>query len=89
MNINLISGSERVLPSADRTVVPRHNPNSPPSVDLSGSEALNRALDNLPDVRQDRVEKLRPVATSLHYPPEELIRGISRLIAEQLAESEN
>ena len=89
MNINQISGSERILPSSDRPVVSRHNTPASPTVDLSGSEALNRALDRVPDVRQDRVDQLRMATSSLHYPPDELIRGISRLIADQLVDSGN
>lgn len=89
MNINQISASDRVLFGPDRPVASRSNTLSPPPVDLSGSEALNRALDNVPNVRKDKVDRLRVEAASLHYPPEELIRGISRLIAEQLNESEN
>ena len=89
MNIHQISGTERVLPSPERAVAARTANPPPPPVDLSGSEALNRALQEVPDARRDRVESLRTTATSLHYPPEELIRGISRLIAEHWAGSEN
>jgi hypothetical protein len=88
MNINQINGLDRVHENQSRHPVKRKAGAGSDQVDFSGTEALNRALKSQPESRSEKVDRLRDIASSLNYPPEELIRGISRLIANHLSKSE-
>lgn len=46
------------------------------------AESLNQALQDTPDVRADVVARAKTLAASVHYPPEELIDGLSNLLAQ-------
>lgn len=59
------------------------------STDFSGTSTLQSALQSHPDTRPDKVAEAKVKTSSPLYPPQELIRGISRLIAEQWLDSNN
>jgi hypothetical protein len=48
---------------------------------FSQTEALDRALQDVPDVRQEEVDRARDLFTSVQYPPVKLIARLSRLLA--------
>ena len=48
---------------------------------FSRHEALDRALNDDPEVRADEVERTRDLFLSVQYPPVQLIHRISRLLA--------
>ena len=84
MNIHDATRLERVLQRQD--LPPAHprkvKDNESAQIDLSGARALNEGLERQPEVRASKLERIRNILSTTHYPPEELIRGISRLIAE-------
>jgi hypothetical protein len=49
--------------------------------EFSQFEAINRALEDEPDVRPEEVARARDLFASVQYPPVQLIHRISRLIA--------
>jgi hypothetical protein len=49
--------------------------------EFSQFEALNRALDEEPEVREAEVQRAKDLFASVQYPPVELIHRISRLLA--------
>ena len=51
---------------------------------FSESDALNQALADTPDVRAHEVDRARKLVASIHYPPTELIDGLSHLLARNL-----
>ena len=57
-------------------------------VSFEGAEALNRALSSTPDVRSEVVDQGRELASNVHYPPPEVIKRISVLVAAQFSEEE-
>jgi hypothetical protein len=57
-------------------------PESAPA-NFSGTESLNRALDEQKPARAEEVQRGRELMADLQYPPQELIRRLSRLLAER------
>ena len=51
---------------------------------FASSNALGRAVRNLPASRPDAVAQARALAADPNYPPPETLRQISRLLAEHL-----
>jgi len=56
---------------------------------LQNSKALDQALAEVPDVRPDAVERGKALVASVPYPPLETIHRIARLLAYELAKSQN
>jgi len=56
---------------------------------LTNSKALDQALAAAPDVRPDAVEKGKALIASVPYPPLETIHRIARLLAYEMAKSQN
>ncbi|HUI06982.1 MAG TPA: hypothetical protein VL486_08230 [Verrucomicrobiae bacterium] len=48
-----------------------------------GTEALNSALQQTPDVRPDVVQRAREQASDVEYPPLKTIKAISELLARE------
>lgn len=88
MNINQISGLERILASQERSPVKREVGQKADRVDFSGAEALNRALEEETDVRADRLQSVLETTSSMKYPPDELIAGISKLLADTISKGD-
>jgi len=51
-------------------------------------ESLARAMDSVPEVRANAIERGRELFSSVLYPPTAIIRGISRLVARNLDKTE-
>jgi hypothetical protein len=52
------------------------------AAEFRATAALEEALADTPDVRPDQVNRARELFASVQYPPAELIRGVSRLLAD-------
>jgi hypothetical protein len=57
-------------------------------VSFTGTEALQTALRAQPEVRPEKVAQARDLVALSTYPPPELLRKISNLLAVNLLESE-
>ena len=84
MQIPSVSNGEMNVSSAETRAVARPAPVKR-DVGVAAAEppgeAFPRALDAAPDVRPETVEKGRELYQQVLYPPTEIVRGISRLIA--------
>ena len=74
------------------SVVPKPNfagsrpapPKSGSEKDFSATTALDSALERVPDVRDPETARAAKLLDIPNYPPQELIRKIARLMAENL-----
>lgn len=57
---------------------------APEHVSFAGSDAVESSLQNVPASRKDAVENAKLLIGDVKYPPLEIIRGISKLLAENL-----
>ena len=81
MQINPRTNSGAVVRQTE-SAAPARAPRKPgDQVEFAAAEALNRALESSPEVRNEQVARGEAVASSVQYPPTELIRRISRLLA--------
>ncbi len=62
--------------------------NSSDAVQLGKTAELEQALENLPDVRAEAVQRGKALVNDANYPPPETIRKISHLLALKLQEPE-
>ncbi|HAM70665.1 MAG TPA: hypothetical protein DCM86_03370 [Verrucomicrobiales bacterium] len=60
---------------------------SPEAAQFTSSASLNAALSQAPDTRPEEVARARRLVETRSYPPPELIRRISHLLADQLPPS--
>jgi hypothetical protein len=89
MNINHVT-SFGVMPSAEaRPAGKEDSMKGLPSVDISSAAGMERDLKYHPDLRADRLEEMRSATRLLTYPPEELIQGVSKLLAKHLVQPED
>jgi hypothetical protein len=84
MQLNPLSSSqvrlEGTQPSGPRQV----RSTTSDSAQFSAAEGVDQALEAEPDVRSHEVARATKLIASVQYPPDELINGISHLIAEGL-----
>jgi hypothetical protein len=89
MKIHSITNSEAITNDVERPTVAPRSQSPIDSTDFSGTSALKAALLSQPDIRPDKVAEAKGKASTPLYPPQKLIQGISRLIADQLLDSNN
>jgi hypothetical protein len=51
---------------------------------FAGAAALNRALEETPDIRAERLQPLRHYVSSPDYPPADVLREVADLLAAQI-----
>jgi hypothetical protein len=83
-NIRAVGVSRTPAPSLVKLA--RTAPVNP--VTFSDSEAVNRALQQTPDVRADRVAQATVLANDDQYPPLSTIRAIAHLLAGYLDDNQ-
>lgn len=79
--INIRSGE--LAPSAESRSAPKPATSGPDTASFSNSDSVNVALQNLPDVRQAKVEKAIALIGRVSWPPPVAIQQISALLASQ------
>jgi hypothetical protein len=70
-------------------VVPPAKPQAGDSASFQGTDAVNSALQQTPDVRPEAVSRARALITDAQYPPQSMIHDISRLLAANLKQNES
>ena len=58
----------------------------PAGPQFEGTESLNAALKETPDVRRSEVERATRLVETAGYPPPELIHRLSRLLADVVSD---
>ena len=81
MQINPITNSGAVVRQAGSAAPARADRKAGDQVEFTAAEALNRALESAPEVRSEEVARAGTLASSVQYPPTELIHRISKLLA--------
>ena len=88
MKINQTTSHEAVRVSVDRSVLVKTSKSGSDSTNFTRASALEKALKEQSDIRPEKLRDAISKTSSLKYPPEELIQGISRLIADRIVESQ-
>jgi hypothetical protein len=81
MQVNLTVTPGTHVRSAETSASAPAKPERSDEAVFSRHDALDRALQDDPDVRTEEVERTRDLFTSVQYPPVQLIHRISRLLA--------
>ena len=81
MQINSITNAGAVIRQPESAAPARVPKKAGDQAEFAGAEALNSALESAPEVRSEEVARGEAVASSVQYPPVEMIRRISRLLA--------
>ncbi|HVM59863.1 MAG TPA: hypothetical protein VMV72_03270 [Verrucomicrobiae bacterium] len=85
MEVNSNAGTSPVQGVTARTpVTPSTKPQGSDSASFQGADAVNSALQQIPDVRPEAVTRARTLITNSQYPTESVIQSISRLFAARL-----
>lgn len=88
MEVNPNSRAVEVARTVDPSIVkPAPKAQTSPAT-FSDSEAVNRALQQSPDVRSDKVAQATQWANDVQYPPLATIRAIAHLLAINLDEGQ-
>jgi hypothetical protein len=79
-NPNRITGSAASQPVAKSGApAPRQD-----SASLGKTDALKSAINNIPLVRPEKVDAARAVISDTKFPPDEVLKAIAALIAENI-----
>jgi hypothetical protein len=81
MQINSISSQGITGPEPEQRAAVRASQSEPDQAEFNKSRTLNRSLHETPEIRGAEVGRAMVLASSVHYPPEELIDQISHLLA--------
>ena len=81
MQINHISNQNLSVESVARRPSLRASLSPTDQAVFAATEALNRALAEAPDIRTPEVAHGADLVTTVQYPPMEMIKRISRLLA--------
>ena len=85
MEINPTLNIQSVIRAAVPAAGPPVNSASRDQVAFEHSVALNRGLEETPDVRADAVERAKSLISQSSYPPLEILDRVARLLAINLA----
>jgi hypothetical protein len=83
MQVNLVTSPDLSVRSVEQPRATRAPDTAADEAEFSHAEALNRALEQVPEVRASKVERAKDLFTSVPYPPVEMIHRISRLLAKE------
>jgi hypothetical protein len=90
MEVNPNAGVSPLQRATSRApVTPPAKPQAGDSTSFQGTDAVNGALQQTPDVRPEAVSQARALINDAQYPPLSTIRTISQLLAGNLNEDEN
>jgi hypothetical protein len=81
MQVNSISSQSISGPSAEQHAAVRASQTEPDQAEFTKSRNLDRSLVETPEIRGGEVGRAKVLASSVQYPPEELIDRISNLLA--------
>ena len=81
MEVNLNVNSARPVPSTSQQPKVPVQSASADAVEFSGAAALNRLIDEIPQVRPEAVARARELISQPSYPPTETIKRIAALFA--------
>lgn len=81
MQVNLTTNPGVSVRGVEQPPVARTAERPVDEAEFSQFEALDRALEDEPDVRAEEVKRARDLFSSVQYPPVQLIHRISRLLA--------
>ncbi|HEY0456224.1 MAG TPA: hypothetical protein VGE41_07590 [Verrucomicrobiae bacterium] len=81
MEINFDAASNVNLRSVEGVRGPRPKSKAAESASLQGTAGVQSAFENTPDIRAEEVERGKALFNSPKYPPQAVIRGLSRLLA--------
>jgi len=79
-NPNRVTSSAAVQPAAKSRAA--ETPGD--SAALDKTSALKTALDNIPLVRPEKVDAARALLSDTNFPPDEVLKAISTLIAQKM-----
>jgi hypothetical protein len=83
MQVNLTTSPGLSVRGVEQPSEARASERPRDQAEFSHVEALNRALDEVPAVRREKVERAKDLFTSVQYPPLQLIYRISALLAKE------
>ena len=81
MQVNSISSQGITAPSAEPRSVSRAPQSEQDQAEFTEARSLDNALGATPEIRGGEVGRAKVLASSVQYPPEELIDRISNLLA--------
>jgi len=87
MQVNSISSHGVSSPCPEQRAAALTSPPGPDQAEFTKSHSLDRLLEESPEVRAGEVGRAKVLASSVQYPPEELIDRISNLLARHWNES--
>jgi hypothetical protein len=71
------------------TVTPGGKPVQTDSVSLQDSEAVNKGVQQTPDIRAESLARARELVEDKNYPSSEVIRNVSNLFAAKLDDNQD
>ena len=80
VRIPLISGA--------KTVTPKTVPSTGSDKSFAASAALDEGLRDTPDVRHSEIERATRLVQTGNYPPPEVVRRLSRLLADEISNTD-
>jgi len=83
MQIDGVNGLGSVSPSDGRKIPVRSADARSDEAEFQRSDAIQQALEQSPDIREDIVEKGVAMFNNTQYPPIPLIEGLARLLADR------
>jgi len=81
MQIDNISSHGVETRGIESKAATRTNRAAQDQADFNQTQGLEHALNAIPAVRGEEVARAKTLVSSLRYPPDELIEGISQLLA--------
>ena len=81
MQINFNANIDPVPRAGAKPAKSSESSPAPEAAAFDGARALDRSLSETPDVRADKVAAGRKLVEDTHYPPQETIKRIARLLA--------
>ena len=89
MEVNPNAGTGSAQRVTGRTVVtPRTKAAAPDSASFGDAEAVNRALQQAPDLRPEAIQRVSDQSRDHQYPPLKMVQAISHLLAKNLSSND-
>ena len=90
MEVNPNAGTGSTQRVTGRTVVtPRARVSARDSASFGDAEAVNRALQQTPDIRAEAIQRAGEKSRDNQYPPLEIVQAISHLLAKNLSPNDS